>query len=66
MPNDDRLRDIWVDASEALYDHRANRGIHGHEDPTLPNMPTPLRALLRRSRTELGHEGHDVDLGLGS
>ncbi len=65
MPNDHRLRDIWVKASEALYDHRTSHGIHGHADPVVPSMPPPLRALLRRSRTELGHEAHYTDLDLG-
>jgi hypothetical protein len=65
MPNDKQLRDIWVQASEALYEHRFNRGIHKHEDPSLPNMPTSLRAVLRRSRSELGYQGRDSDLDLG-
>ena len=65
MPNDERLREVWVQAAEALHDHRFNHGIHRHEDPGLPSMPTPLRALLRRSRDQLGYRSRDADLDRG-
>jgi conjugative relaxase-like TrwC/TraI family protein len=65
MPNDERLREVWVRASEALHDHRFNHGVHRREDATLPSMPTSLRALLRRSRDQLGHQSRDNDLDRG-
>ena len=66
MPNDERLRAIWVNASEALYKHHAGRGIHSYEDSTLPPMPTSLLTLLRRARHELGYQNCDVGPGVGS
>jgi hypothetical protein len=65
MPNDQRLRDTWVQAAEAIHEHRSNHGIHSHENPNLPNMPTSLRALLRRSRDQLGVREPDAGLDLG-
>ena len=66
MPNDEWQREVWVNASEALHEHRAARGIHEHQDPTLPNVPTSLRALLRRARHELGYGNPDAGIGIGS
>jgi conjugative relaxase-like TrwC/TraI family protein len=65
MPNDEQLRDLWVQTSEKLHEHRFNHGIHRHEDTSLPSMPTSLRTMLRRSREQLGHRARETDLDRG-
>jgi hypothetical protein len=65
MPNDEQLRDLWVQTSEKLHEHRFNHDIHRHEDTSLPSMPTSLRTALRRSREQLGYRSRETDLDRG-